>query len=117
MLPSMTFSRPCRSTLNGVCAASGKFGALIGSSVFLPLASWLGNDKVMMLCAAVSIVAAIVTSLFVDDISALESSLGDAKDLQSLSSEAHLACLQEEEKTCPSNMPKSISMPNFLDLE
>ena len=32
-----------RSTLNGVCAACGKLGAVVGSSMFKPLvgASWL----------------------------------------------------------------------------
>ena len=31
LLPSITFQPPCRSTLNGVCAACGKAGALIGT--------------------------------------------------------------------------------------
>ncbi|KAL7538828.1 hypothetical protein ACHAWF_008257, partial [Thalassiosira exigua] len=46
MLPNMTFSCPCRSTLNGACAACGKLGALFGSSIFIPLASWSGTAHV-----------------------------------------------------------------------
>lgn len=85
MMPSITFSRPCRSTLNGICAASGKLGALLGSVIFLPLARWLGNDRVMLICAVVSGVAAIMTM-------ALEES-PEHPDIKRVSSEGTLLSL------------------------
>ena len=122
MLPSITFSRPCRSTLNGVCAASGKLGALLGSSIFLPLATWLGNDKVMIACASVSILAAIMT-LFLTNTA--ESELEDGKKATRVSSEAHLVSLVEapscdedvEIRSSASTLKlqKVGSMPTFLD--
>jgi len=63
MLPSLTFSEDCRSTLNGICAACGKLGALVGASLFQPLAEKLGPPTVMLLCAGLSIVACVVSIL------------------------------------------------------
>lgn len=63
MLPSLTFSPDCRSTLNGISAASGKAGALLGSIVFEPLADKYGDGTVMFLCALTSILGAILTGL------------------------------------------------------
>lgn len=37
ILPSESFPWEVRSSLNGFCAAMGKFGAVVGSSMFLPL--------------------------------------------------------------------------------
>jgi len=49
MLPSITFSPDCRSTLNGISAASGKTGALFRALLFQPIASKYGDAKVMQL--------------------------------------------------------------------
>eukprot|EP00578_Thalassiosira_sp_NH16_P031354 CAMPEP_0181080080 /NCGR_PEP_ID=MMETSP1071-20121207/2377_1 /TAXON_ID=35127 /ORGANISM="Thalassiosira sp., Strain NH16" /LENGTH=455 /DNA_ID=CAMNT_0023161535 /DNA_START=101 /DNA_END=1465 /DNA_ORIENTATION=+ len=38
LLPSVTYSEDCRSTLNGISAAAGKLGALMGASLFAPAA-------------------------------------------------------------------------------
>lgn len=65
MLPSMTFSPACRSTLNGCSAACGKLGAVVGATLFAPAAKALGNDVVMFLCALLSLVGALLTMLFV----------------------------------------------------
>ncbi|KAL7532410.1 hypothetical protein ACHAXR_005293 [Thalassiosira sp. AJA248-18] len=120
MLPSLTFSRPCRSTLNGMCAASGKVGALIGSATFLPLASMLGNAGVMFLCAAVSTIAAFLTAFFTEgDAFAEEELLKGAQsnsEAQRISSEVHLSYLQKKTKHAQ-DVSRVISMPNFLDLE
>lgn len=61
MLPSLTFSPDCRSTLNGMSAASGKVGALIGSIMFEPVTAKYGDSTVMSLCAGISILAGIIT--------------------------------------------------------
>lgn len=63
MLPSLTFSPDCRSTLNGISAASGKAGALLGSIVFEPLADKYGDGTVMFLCAITSVLGATLTGL------------------------------------------------------
>lgn len=61
MLPSITFSRDCRSTLNGVCAASGKAGALIGASVFISASNEYGQITVFFCCAGLSFIGCIIT--------------------------------------------------------
>merc|ERR1712113_741691 len=61
MMPSITFSPSCRSTLNGVCAAFGKAGALVGALLFQPLSDALGDAIVMLICAVTSLVACVVT--------------------------------------------------------
>ena len=105
-MPSITFSRPCRSTLNGICAASGKVGALLGSIIFLPLATWLGNDKVMIVCSSVSVIAAFMTL-------SLEDSAGE-KTIKKISSEAHLLALTVEDEQVP-KLIKTGSMPCIFD--
>ena len=61
MLPSMTFSPACRSTLNGISAASGKTGALIGTLLFQPTAAKFGDDKVMLICSFLSLIGMLLT--------------------------------------------------------
>ena len=120
MLPSITFSRPCRSTLNGICAASGKFGALLGACIFLPLASRIGVAHVMILCAFVSIASAILTFIFTEDVAALGKYPDENADAVRISSVVHLSSLQEVEsnntgKTHTHKLPTTVSMPTFLD--
>jgi PHS family inorganic phosphate transporter-like MFS transporter len=64
VFPSLVFSRECRSTLNGISAAAGKAGALVGATSFAPAAAAFGDDKVMLICAGVSVVAFALTYCF-----------------------------------------------------
>jgi PHS family inorganic phosphate transporter-like MFS transporter len=109
MLPSMTFSRPCRSTLNGICAACGKTGALLGSYIFLPLASQLGDANVLILCGMVSMLSAILTFSYTEDVDSLviKTKVGRTPSL---------AYLQELQVETFNDVPKTVSMPTFLDL-
>lgn len=66
-LPSMTFSRSCRSTMNGVCAASGKAGALLGTIVFATAADRFGQQVVMLVCATLSFVGVAITLICVSE--------------------------------------------------
>ena len=121
MLPSITFSRPIRSTLNGICAASGKIGALLGAVLFLPLASWVGDAQVILLCACVSIVGAMLTFFFTndaleDDQEGVVAGNNCTEELKRLSSEAQLMELRQQEECNPKRMSKELSMPTFLDL-
>ena len=61
VLPSMTFSPTCRSTLNGLCAASGKFGAFLGALLFSPAAAAWGDSTVMIVCGALSLIGLAMT--------------------------------------------------------
>mmetsp|Transcript_18507 Transcript_18507/g.38357 ORF Transcript_18507/g.38357 Transcript_18507/m.38357 type:complete len:838 (-) Transcript_18507:159-2672(-) len=67
LLPSVTYSEECRSTLNGLSAAAGKMGALVGASAFAPAADELGESTVMVFCACVSLLAWMLTKLCVRD--------------------------------------------------
>lgn len=57
LLPSVTYSEECRSTLNGISAAAGKLGALVGAGMFSPATDLWGISVVMMICGLVSLVA------------------------------------------------------------
>jgi len=61
LLPSVTYSHDCRSTLNGISAAFGKMGALLGATIFAPAADILGDGSVMTICSGISVVALILT--------------------------------------------------------
>ncbi|CAE7901073.1 PHT1-6, partial [Symbiodinium microadriaticum] len=67
ILPSETFPTEVRSTLNGFCAACGKLGAVVGSSMFKPLVGAFGTQFVFYCCAACAGVGIILTAFCVDD--------------------------------------------------
>jgi len=68
MLPSTTFTQTqSRATLNGIAAASGKLGALVGAMVFKPLVEIYGASTVMTICGVVSIGGFILTRLFLEE--------------------------------------------------
>jgi len=61
LLPSMTFSRSCRSTLNGICAACGKTGALLGSIIFVTFAQSFGHCATFCACALLAFIGCLLT--------------------------------------------------------
>ena len=65
LLPSVTYSQECRSTLNGLSAACGKAGALAGASLFAPAADIYGAHVVMVSCGCVSLAGWVLTKLCV----------------------------------------------------
>jgi PHS family inorganic phosphate transporter-like MFS transporter len=64
-LPSIVYSPECRSTLNGLSAAAGKLGALVGATLFAPAADSFGDAAVMLICSGIAIAAFVMTKLFV----------------------------------------------------
>lgn len=72
LLPSVTYSEECRSTLNGISAAAGKLGAFAGAAMFAPAADRLGESIVMILCGVVSLLAALITKCFLGPRRAIE---------------------------------------------
>jgi PHS family inorganic phosphate transporter-like MFS transporter len=65
ILPSLVYSAECRSTFNGVSAACGKLGALVGASVFAPLDRKFNEKVIMFMCAGTALVAFAMTARFV----------------------------------------------------
>lgn len=65
VLPSLVYSPECRSTLNGVSAAAGKIGALVGASLFAPAAGRVGDATIMVICSVMALMAFAITYLFV----------------------------------------------------
>jgi Na+/melibiose symporter-like transporter len=66
VLPSLIFeNEESRTTLNGICAAFGKFGALLGATLFDPTAEQYGDGTVMIICSVISTIAFIITYWFV----------------------------------------------------
>lgn len=72
MLPSMTFSRACRSTLNGISAASGKAGALLGATVFMSASKRYGHYVVFLACSVVAFVGFFLTFICVSDTAGIQ---------------------------------------------
>jgi PHS family inorganic phosphate transporter-like MFS transporter len=64
-LPSIVYSPECRSTLNGLSAAAGKLGALVGATLFAPAADSFGDATVMLICSGIAIAAFVMTKIFV----------------------------------------------------
>jgi PHS family inorganic phosphate transporter-like MFS transporter len=64
-LPSIVYSPECRSTLNGLSAAAGKLGALVGATLFAPASDSFGDATVMLICSGIAMVAFAMTKFFV----------------------------------------------------
>ena len=58
VLPAETFPKEIRSTYNGICAACGKLGAVVGVFGFGPLSRITSFPIVMSICAVISILGA-----------------------------------------------------------
>lgn len=61
ILPSLLFEGSNRATWNGISAAAGKAGALTGATLFAPAADVFGSQDVMLICAAVALLAYLLT--------------------------------------------------------
>ncbi|CAE8627707.1 unnamed protein product [Polarella glacialis] len=85
ILPSESFPREVRSSLNGFCAAMGKLGATVGSACFKPIISAAGTSAVFFLCAGCAALGVIVTVFFIDDLRGREME-GDGDDRETQSS-------------------------------
>jgi PHS family inorganic phosphate transporter-like MFS transporter len=65
VLPSIVYSAECRSTFNGLSAAAGKLGALVGATLFAPAADSFGDATVMLICSGIAMAAFVMTKCFV----------------------------------------------------
>lgn len=92
ILPSLLYSPECRSTWNGISAASGKLGALLGATLFAPAADEWGDDQVMIICSGVAVVALIITWYFVPK---------DGEDLLSPQLHEQSPNVDDEQSTTP----------------
>ena len=65
ILPSLVYSAECRSTFNGLSAACGKLGALVGATLFAHLDRKFQEETFMLMCAATALIAFAMTAFFV----------------------------------------------------
>lgn len=66
-LPAVTFEKEVRTTFNGISAAMGKVGAIVGAYSFYPIA--LASDSfavVMIVCCICAVLGALITFFFVN---------------------------------------------------
>ena len=61
ILPSLTYSRACRATMNGISAASGKVGALVGAMAFASALNAFSQQAIFLACAMLSFVGGLLT--------------------------------------------------------
>lgn len=61
ILPAETYPKEVRATFNGISAACGKLGAVVGVYVFGPMAEGTSYATVMIFCAAISVAGAVLT--------------------------------------------------------
>mmetsp|Transcript_38950 Transcript_38950/g.50355 ORF Transcript_38950/g.50355 Transcript_38950/m.50355 type:complete len:450 (+) Transcript_38950:113-1462(+) len=82
ILPSLTFPAEVRSSFNGIAAAMGKLGALVGSLCFEPLSEVIGSSNVLIVCGIIAICGIILTTLFVKPNNDADSEIEDmSRDL------------------------------------
>ena len=67
MLPQEVFPKRIRSSMNGISAAAGKFGAVIGAALFAPVDVYEGLTVTLVGCALLSLVGALMTFMLVVD--------------------------------------------------
>ena len=66
-LPAETFHPNCRVMFNGISAACGKVGAVVGASLFALVLDEEGLRGVLIGCGVLSLTGVIITSIFVQD--------------------------------------------------
>ena len=66
VLSAEIYPKEIRGTFNGISAALGKLGAAVGAYMFGPLAGITSIPAVMIVCAVISVVGAIVSHYFID---------------------------------------------------
>ena len=67
VIPTETYPSSIRSTCHGLSAASGKFGAIVGSFFISPLLNATGPQVIFLVCGVISIFGALLTYLFVQE--------------------------------------------------
>jgi PHS family inorganic phosphate transporter-like MFS transporter len=65
ILPAETFPEAQRATFNGISAALGKLGALVGAACFLPISVAFGISGTFFICSVLSLIGIAVTQAFV----------------------------------------------------
>lgn len=67
ILPAQTYPREIRSTFNGISAAMGKLGAVVGAYVYGIVAAVTSYEVVMIICAVLALVGAVVTQIWIPE--------------------------------------------------
>ncbi|KAF4659166.1 hypothetical protein FOL47_007695 [Perkinsus chesapeaki] len=67
IIPSETFPVQIRTTCHGICAASGKVGAVVGAYFFPVVQSSLGVPSVLVICSVIAVLGLVCTLKLVTD--------------------------------------------------
>jgi PHS family inorganic phosphate transporter-like MFS transporter len=67
VMPAAIYRKEVRSTMNGISAACGKLGAVTGVYLFGTIATISSFPIVMILCAILSLIGAIITYIFIPE--------------------------------------------------
>lgn len=78
ILPAETYPKQTRSTFNGISAAMGKMGAVVGASLFKPVVKLTSYPAVMIICAAISVAGGLISLRYLDGSVACGSGAGGA---------------------------------------
>lgn len=103
LLPVEAFPTPLRATCHGFSAAMGKVGAIVGSSMFVPLMESLGTGPVFLICAAICAISLPITWIFVQDRTGDLSLLDDELDV--FLNQQHLTNNNSSDKYNPVTTP------------
>ena len=66
VLPSQIYPKKIRATFNGISAAMGKLGAALGAYMFGPLVDVTSLVTIMIICAIISVIGAIVSYMYIE---------------------------------------------------
>ena len=66
ILPAETYPKQTRSTFNGISAAMGKMGAVVGASLFKPVVKLTSYPAVMIICAIISVAGGLISLRYLD---------------------------------------------------
>ena len=67
VLPATMYPREIRSTFNGISAACGKLGAVVGAYLFPSMSLVVSYPPIMVICALVAIAGAALTHFYLDE--------------------------------------------------
>ena len=67
IFPSELYPKNIRSTFNGISAACGKLGAVVGAYMFGPMAEYFSFEFVFIFCIILTLIAAYITHVLIPD--------------------------------------------------
>ena len=66
ILSAETYPKQTRATFNGISAAMGKLGAVVGASLFKPIVNVTSYPAIMVICAVLSVLGGLISIRYID---------------------------------------------------